>query len=326
MYTATAAPSLSTQVLHIAAVAPCGADTVLCTLVPPEGQALAPWTAGAHLDVHLPGGLVRPYSLCSDPADTQHYRIAVKREPQGRGGSVAFHAHVRAGGTLTVGQPRNLFALSDDASHYLLVGGGIGVTPLLAMAHTLHARQAAFTLAVFARSPEHLPLPSDWQQWPWADQVQIYCGLERSAAQAQLGQLQQALPATARVYTCGPHGFMEAVRTASALPAGRIHSEHFSAPTTAAPAAAAGAFEVILARQGGRRIAVAADQSMADALHGAGVAVDMVCEQGVCGSCITRFTDGTPIHHDACLAADEQATHLAVCCARSATPTLTLDL
>src|SRR5690606_19768594 len=124
-----------------------------------DGLPLPVCEAGAHLDVYLPGGIVRSYSLCGDPARTaESYEIAVKREDTGRGGSLAMHEGVRAGDTLRIGEPRNQFRLEPKASHHLLMGGGIGVTPLVAMAHALHARSASFTLAVFARSEQHLAL------------------------------------------------------------------------------------------------------------------------------------------------------------------------
>ncbi|WP_246129591.1 PDR/VanB family oxidoreductase [Verticiella sediminum] len=318
-------PIATTLELVVHAVEQRSPDIVACTLAHPEGERLPAWEAGAHIDVHLPNGMVRQYSLCGDPAQPGRYQIAVKREAAGRGGSAALCDAACAGARLRVGLPRNQFALA-DASHYLLLGGGIGVTPLLAMAHTLHARGAEFTLAVFARSPGHLPLPADWGSLPWADRVRLHLDDGAPKERADLAGLLAQSPATGRVYVCGPAGFMDAVRRASPLPADRIHSEHFSAPGAAGATAAGASFEAILARQDGRRVRVGPDQTLAEALHAAGVDVDMVCEQGICGSCVTRFLDGAPIHGDTCLTAEERQTHVAVCCARSATPTLTLDL
>lgn len=298
-------------------------DILACTLAHPDGSELPAWEAGAHVDVHLPGGLVRQYSLCGDPADRHHYQIAVKREPAGRGGSAALCDAARVASALTLGLPRNHFALA-PASHYLLVGGGIGVTPLLAMAHTLHAQGAAFVLAVFARSAAQLPLPANWRELPWASRVRIHLDDGDPTCRLDLPGLLSSSPADGRLYVCGPAGFMDAVRSATPLPTDRVHSEHFAAPASAPVVGPA--FHVVLARQDGRRIAVGPDETLADALHHAGVAVDMVCEQGICGSCVTRYLDGEPVHGDACLTPQEQATHVAVCCARSASPTLTLDI
>jgi vanillate O-demethylase ferredoxin subunit len=293
-----------------------------------DGLPLPVCEAGAHLDVHLPGGLVRSYSLCGDPSrTTESYEIAVKREDAGQGGSRALHMWVREGEILRVGLPRNQFRLAPAAPHHLLLGGGIGVTPLVSMAHALHALGASFTLAMFARSARHLPLARVLDNAPWRDRVQVHFDdvPQPTRPAALLGQA----PAGAHVYFCGPEGFMNHVREAcGSWPAERVHFEYFSAPTKPpAPAApeAAGAFEVLLARSQ-QRLRVAPGKSIAHVLQGAGVAVDTVCEQGICGSCLTPYLNGTPDHQDTCMSDAERATHVAICCARSHSPTLTLDL
>jgi vanillate O-demethylase ferredoxin subunit len=290
-----------------------------------DGQALPRAQAGAHIDVHLPGGLVRPYSLCGDPARTQEaYHIAVKREAGGRGGSRAVHEALRAGSVLHISPPRNLFALAPRASHHLLLGGGIGLTPLVAMAHTLHQQGASFTLAAYARSLAHLPLRAQLASAPWRECVQVH--LDHTPDFVPAAELVARAAAQAHVYFCGPAGFMDSVRQAcAAWPAERVHFEYFSAPAQPAPADAPAGFELVLARRQ-RRLAVPAATSIAQVLHDAGIHVDTVCEQGICGSCITPYLAGEPDHQDACLSQAERATHLAVCCSRSHSPSLTLDL
>lgn len=292
-----------------------------------DGQALPPAEAGAHIDVFLPGDLARCYSLCGDPArSAEGYEIAVKREDQGRGGSRALHQWAREGQLLRIGRPRNLFPLAAEAPHHRLLGGGIGVTPLVAMAHTLHARGASFDLHVFVRSAAHLPLRAALEGAPWRDRVRVHRD-DAPEARGDPAALVAQAPAGAHVYCCGPEGFMARLREACRdWPAERVHVEHFGAPSQEASAAAAEAgFELILARRQ-QRLHVPPGKSIAMVLHGAGIPVDTVCEQGICASCITPYLDGRPDHQDSCLTDEERATHVAVCCARALTPTLTLDL
>ncbi len=292
-----------------------------------DGQPLPACEAGAHVDLYLPGGLVRSYSLCGDPTlTTEQYEIAVKREDAGRGGSRAVHMWVREGEILRIGTPRNQFRLVHNAPHHLLLGGGIGVTPLVSMAHALHALGASFTLAVFARSAQHLALKTVLDTAPWRERVQVFC--DDAPSRTSAASLLEQAPAGAHVYFCGPEGFMNHVRQATQTWAPeRVHFEYFSAPVktdTSAPVEAAG-FEVVLARRQ-LRLHVAPGKSIAHVLQGAGVQVDTVCEQGICGSCLTPYLDGTPDHQDVCMTEAEHATHVAICCARSHSPTLTLDL
>lgn len=304
-------------------------------------QPLPAWRAGAHIAVRLGNGLTRAYSLCSDPAETSHYEIAVKREPQGRGGSLALHREAVPGARLSATAPRNLFELHQDASYHLLLGGGIGITPLLAMASELARQGGRFHLAVFCRDMQQLPLPTDWRSRSWADAVSVHRCPDAASANAALAHLLSALPDDAHIYHCGPAGFMASVAAHCAhLPASRIHSEHFGAPdpaiatpaihTEAAadlvrPAAAPRTVELFLARQQ-RSVMLADGDNMADALRHAGVPLDTVCEQGICGSCVTRYLEGEPQHNDTCLSADEQREYLAPCCAGSHSSRLVLDL
>jgi len=293
-----------------------------------DGLPLPACEAGSHVDVYLPGGLVRSYSLCGDPTTTtESYEIAVKREDTGRGGSRAMHMWVREGEILRIGTPRNHFRLAHDAPHHLLLAGGIGVTPLVSMAHALHALGATFTLAVFARSAQHLALGRVLDHAPWRDNVQVH--FDNVPSPTSPAAVVGRAPAGSHAYFCGPEGFMAHVRNACQdWPAERVHFEYFSAPVKTAEAVApdaAGAFEIVLARRQ-QRLQVAPGKSIAHVLQGAGIAVDTVCEQGICGSCLTPYIDGTPDHQDTCMTDAERATHVAICCARSHSPTLTLDI
>lgn len=282
-----------------------------------DGLALPLAEAGAHIDVFLPGDLARSYSLCGDPARSgEGYEIAVKREDQGRGGSRALHQWAREGQLLRIGRPRCLFSLAPEAPHHRLLGGGIGVTPLVAMAHSLHARGASFDLHVFVRSAGHLPLRGALETAPWRERVSVHRD-DAPETRADPAALVAMAPTGAHIYYCGPEGFMERLREACHdWPAERVHVEHFAAPPTAAPPPADAGFELILARRQ-QRLHVPPGKSIARVLHGAGIPVDTVCEQGICASCITPYLDGRPDHQDSCLTEDERATHVAVCCARA---------
>jgi len=218
-----------------------------------DGAALPPFTAGAHIDVHIPGGVVRQYSLCNTPLDRSRYVIGVLREPTSRGGSIAMHERVSEGDSLHVSLPRNLFPLFPDAQRHFLFAGGIGLTPLMSMAEQLLADRADFELHVSARTRSRLPFAERLLQPSMARHVRLH--FDDGAADQRLdldNVLQNASPQS-HLYVCGPKGYIdwvlgEAARVSWA--AERLHKEHFSNALSAAQAADAGAFELLLARSG----------------------------------------------------------------------------
>ncbi|WP_321817685.1 MULTISPECIES: PDR/VanB family oxidoreductase [unclassified Paraburkholderia] len=298
-----------------------------------NGTPLPAFEPGAHVMVEVAPGLTRAYSLCSDPAFTGHYDIAVKLETQGRGGSRALHA-VNVGARLTIGAPRNLFALAGHAMHHLLIGGGIGATPLVAMAHRLAAEGASFTFAQFSRSAAHLPFAGLLREGPWQAQVALHFD---DAQSVDLVSLSGALPSGTHVYCCGPAGFVRWARTQCAnVSDAQWHEERFTADansearardTGAAPAetAAAATTQLILARTA-RQIALQRGQTLLDALREHGVEVETACEQGICGSCVVEYSEGEPVHGDACLDAADRENHVALCCGGCRSASLTLQL
>ena len=294
-------------------------------LVAAAGGGLPAFSAGAHVDVHLPGGLVRPYSLCNEPGPTQRYRLGVLREPASRGGSAAMHA-LQPGDTLRIGAPRNHFPLAADARRSLLFAGGIGITPILAMAEALAASGADFELHHSVRSARHAA---------FADRLRALAGRvhwhhdDGPPGQRLDPSLAIGRPAAgSHLYVCGPAGYMAWVLdSARALgwPEDRLHREHFGAVPL--DAAGDGAFEVQLASSGAV-VRVAPGQSVVEALSAAGVAVPVSCEQGVCGTCLTRVIDGIPDHRDLFLTDDERARNdsFTPCCSRAKSARLRLDL
>ena len=293
-----------------------------------DGAALPPFAAGSHVDVQLPGGLVRQYSLCNDPGETHRYLIAVLRDPASRGGSSAVHDRVHEGDLLTIGAPKNHFALAHDASHHLLLAGGIGVTPLLCMAERLAHTGGAFEMHYCTRSVARTAFRERIAAAPYAAQVSFHHDDGPAGQQVDLPAL-LAAPAPGRhLYVCGPRGFMDAVLAtarAQGWPESAIHVEFFGAEV--APAAGDQAFEVMLASSG-RVIRVAADRSVAQALADAGVNLPTSCEQGVCGTCLTRVIEGEPDHRDLYLTPEEQAANdqFLPCCSRARSARLVLDL
>jgi ferredoxin-NADP reductase len=300
----------------------------------PSGQALPEVQAGAHVDVHLKGGLLRSYSLAGDPAERSHWLLGVLREKQGRGGSRAMHEQVRVGDLLAVGQPRNAFALHPDClkpraeggGHSMLLAGGIGITPLKAMAHTLQRQGASFELHYCARTPEHTAFAEALRALVPAGQLHLHHDHGEPAQGLDIAALLRQPQHGTHVYFCGPAGFMQACEAATAhWPAGTVHSEHFKAPEPAAKATPDGAFEVRLARKG-VTLQVQPEQTIVRAIELAGHRVPTSCLSGLCGSCKVNYLEGDVEHNDYILSDEEKARCLTVCVSRSRGPLLVLDL
>ncbi len=302
-------------------------DICSLELVPLNGH-LPPFTAGAHLDVHLPNGLVRQYSLCNAPGEVDRYQIAVLRDANSRGGSTAVHDLVHEGMQIEISAPRNHFPLAEGAPHHLLLAGGIGITPLLAMAERLSQQGAPFTLHHGTRSRERTAFLARVAAAPWAARVRHHFDDGAPAQKLDIAATLAAQAAGTHLYVCGPQGFIDAVlRTAreQGWSEDRLHFEFFGA----APVVSAddGGFEIEVAGSG-QVIAVAKDQTALAALQAAGLDIPMACEQGVCGTCLTRVCAGTPDHRDHYLTDAEKAANdqFLPCCSRARTPRLVIEL
>lgn len=295
-------------------------------LTSPDGALLPPVEAGAHVDVHLPGGLVRSYSLAGDPAQRGHWLLGVLREKNGRGGSRAMHDQVRVGDLLTVGPPRNAFALAAGATHSVLLAGGIGITPLKAMAHTLVAEGASFELHYCARSPQTAAFVADLQALLPAGALHLHFDQGDPSQGLDIAALLAQPAAGTHVYFCGPAGFMQACQDATVhWPAGSVHSEHFKAPEPAAKAQPDGAFEVQLARAG-VTVQVAPHQTIVRAIELAGLRVPTSCLSGLCGACKVDYLAGEVEHNDYILSDEEKTRCMTLCVSRARSPLLVIDL
>ena len=305
-------------------------DICSLELRPLPGQSLPRFEAGAHLDVHLPNGMVRQYSLCNDPAEADRYLLGVLRDPASRGGSAAVHDALSEGQTLTISAPKNHFALVKEAPRYLLLAGGIGITPLLAMAEQLLREGADFRLHYATRSLARTAFRERLSAPRFAGRVQLH--LDDGAPEQRLdiaAALAAAAGAGTQLYVCGPQGFIDAV-LAAARAAGwdekNLHREYFGS-STPVHSADEGSFEVQI-KSSGQVVAVPAGKSVVQALEAVGVHIVTSWEQGVCGTCLTRVLEGVPDHKDMYLTPEEQAANdqFLPCCSRACSPRLVLDL
>jgi vanillate O-demethylase ferredoxin subunit len=302
-------------------------DILGIELVPLErGASLPPFDAGAHVELHLPNGLVRSYSLVNAPGERHRYVVAVGRDRASRGGSRWLHDSLRVGTVLEVDAPRNQFALDEAAPASVLIAGGIGVTPLVAMAHRLAALGRPWTMHVAARSRAHAAFIDTLRALAASGAGTLHEHYDDEAGGVlDVVAIIAALPADAHVYACGPQPMLAAFEAAAAaLPPARVHREYFAAPE--APAAEGG-FTVRLHRSG-RDVPVVAGRTILEALREAGVDVLHSCCQGVCGTCEVAVIAGVPEHRDLVLSPAERAANdrIMICCSGSKTPVLELDL
>ncbi|MEP5731404.1 MAG: cytochrome P450/oxidoreductase [Sulfitobacter sp.] len=298
-------------------------DIVSLTLQSSDETPLPVAQAGAHIDIHIRDGLVRQYSLTGQMSST--YEIAIQKEPESRGGSVAMHETYKVGASIKISHPRNNFPLVAGTAPNLLFSGGVGLTPILAMAWELHAAKRLFEWHASARSGADLAYAQDLQNLPFADRIHVRLD-DVSIHQPDIPSCLNAASQDAHVYICGPKGYMDFVQS-SALEAGldaqHIHVEHFGAEIDVD----GDPFEVV-AQRSGVSVEVGLKETILGALIRVGIAVPTSCENGVCGSCLTAVVTGTPDHRDLVLTDCEKASNnrIAVCCSRSKTKKLVLDL
>jgi vanillate O-demethylase ferredoxin subunit len=296
-------------------------------LVDPNGRDLPRFTAGAHIGVRLGEQVWRDYSLWNDPAERRRYCIAVLRDKLGEG-SRRLHDAVRVGDAVEVALPRNHFPLAEDAERHLLLAGGIGITPIMAMVAELKRQRAEFRLYFCTRSPERTPFRDELDLLAALGKVVFHHdggdpdrGLDIAAL------LAEPLPGS-HLYYCGPAGMMEAAAAASAhWPAGTVHCEYFSGPG-AAPSARLEddrPFCVRLARSGGE-YEVPVGETIIGVLRRHGIETRTSCELGYCAACMTRYLAGEPDHRDPILGDAARETHMLICCSRARSDVLVLDL
>lgn len=298
-------------------------------LIDSEGRSLPPFEPGAHVYVYLKEGLARQYSLCGDPQDTTSYQIAVLKESSGRGGSRYMHENISEGDVVEISYPDNNFPLAKrGVKHHLMFAGGIGVTPMVAMIYELERSGQSYTMHYCTRTEENTA---------YRDKLKCMCkcgeilfhydngnpenGLD---IQSALGEYKVGV----HLYACGPAGFMSAVNHAAAnWPPHVVHQEYFGARELSEEEKAwdKTPFEIVLSRSN-KSFSVPAGQSISDTLKKQGFQIDVDCQEGYCGTCITRYLGGEPVHRDSVLDESDRNNFVMVCCARSKTDQLILDL
>jgi ferredoxin-NADP reductase len=299
-------------------------DTNLYEFVSANGDTLPPTEPGAHLDLHLPNGLIRQYSLLESGSAPVSYTIGVKRDVKSRGGSSFLHEQIRVGSTLHIGGPRNNFPLAKDAAHTILIAGGIGITPIWCMWRELKSRGAPARLVYACRSRADALFLNEMIADP---QVFLRFDDENSGSPLDISNVMADASEHSHVFCCGPTPMLEAFKAATEhlhLPAERVHVEYF---TPQAEAASEGGFTVELARSR-KEIQVLPGQTILAALTAAGIRAPYSCEEGICGACMTTVLGGVPDHRDSVLTESERKSSktMMICCSGSMTDRLVLDL
>lgn len=293
----------------------------------PRGGTLPAFEPGAHLEIKLPNGLVRHYSISNDCRERDRYVVGIGRAHQGRGGSEFVHRSLRCGMNLETSAPRNNFRLRPDAERYLFIVGGIGITPIMAMVRWCIAEQRPWRLVYAARSPQRAAFCEALAAHGEAVRFHFDtdCGGAALDVRAALADVQPG----EQVYCCGPGALMDAVQThGSHLPAGSLHFEYFAAPTASAEKAeAASGFEVEL-RRSGLNLHVPADKSILEVVEAQGLSVPCACREGLCRTCETTVIEGEVEHLDYVLSDEEREAGrtMVICVSRARAGRLVLDL
>jgi phthalate 4,5-dioxygenase reductase subunit len=288
-----------------------------------EGGALPEFTAGAHIAIHLPNGLIRKYSLCNDPAERERYQVAVKREVNGRGGSIDLIDNTKAGDTLMVAKPVNDFGLPPRATDFLFIAGGIGITPMMAMIRQVQAAGKRFRLFYCSRSRETTAFRDELNAPDLKDHVLIHYDQGDPSCSLDLKPILAERQNREHLYCCGPRPLMEAVRAMTDhWSSTAVHFEAFSEAET--HKANDKPFKVKLARSG-KLLDVPVTKTILEVLRENGLEVPSSCETGTCGTCRTKYLDGVADHRDLVLAEHEKADTIMICVSRAKSDEITLD-
>ena len=322
--TAAAKPATVDRLVEVrlTAIRYAARDTNIYELTPLDGKPLPAYEPGAHIDLHLPNGLIRQYSLIKDEPDPESYCIAVKRDPASRGGSRCVHDELRVGKTLEISAPRNNFALVESAKHVILLAGGIGITPIWCMVQRLEKLGRSWKLYYACRSRSDTAFLQALEK---KTSSQFHFDDESAGKFLDVAGLVSEAPKDSHLYCCGPTPMLAAFESATTdWPRDQVHVEYF---TPRQEVEKKGGFVVELARSG-QEFVIPEGKTILQVLLDAGVDVDYSCELGICGACEQRVVSGTPEHRDAILTEEEQAsnTKVMICCAGSKSERLVLDL
>ena len=296
-------------------------DVLLFELTSLDGPTLPSFSAGSHIDIHLPNGLTRQYSLCNSPLENNRYVLGVKKDLFSRGGSNFMHDELKVGCELKISIPRNHFPLANESSHAILIGGGIGITPLISMAHELNAKNASWQLFASFKSRADVALVEQLN----SNRVHLHIDHESSGGFLDIPFVLDTAPAGSHFYCCGPEPMLNHfLELSKSIDRSRIHYESFK-PVLAN--LSGDSFEVKLNKTQ-KSFSIGPDQTILQVLLKHGIAAPGSCEQGICGTCETRVVDGIPDHRDSLLSAKERSSNqiMMICCSRSLSSSITLDL
>ncbi len=305
-------------------ITPVAQDTNLYTFRRVDGARLPPYKPGAHIDLHLPNGLVRQFSLTVPATDPDSYVVGIKRDPESRGGSRYIFDEMRVGDVIKISAPRNNFPLIENAEHVAFFAGGIGITPIWCMVQQLAAANRSWKLFYACRSRADMAFVDALEKFN-PKFLHLHFDDEAGGKVLDLAAAIAETPADAHLYCCGPNPMLKAFEAAAAnRPRHQIYVEYFTAK---AEAATTGGFWVELARSG-EEYFIPEGKKILEVLYEAGVDVDYSCELGICGACETRVISGIPEHRDSVLSEEEQAanTKVMICCAGCKTERLVLDM
>jgi vanillate O-demethylase ferredoxin subunit len=303
-------------------------DIVSLKLTSADGSTLPAFDPGAHIDVHLPNGMVRQYSLCNRPGEGDHYLIGVLKDPESRGGSICLHDQVAVNDHLQISEPRNLFPMATEAKRSLLFAGGIGITPILSMAYALIHEAADFELHYSGHSKKQMAFVDQLLNAPYANRVHLHISDDDSSQRLDADPLLAHPQSDTHIYVCGPDRYMDYVLQRAAAhgwPSAQLHREYFSAAH--ASMSEEGSFEVEI-KSTGQVFVIPAERSALQVLEDAGIDIPVACEEGVCGTCLTGVLEGEPEHRDRFMNDEERALNnqFTPCCSRAKSGRLVLDL
>jgi len=307
--------------MRLTAITHAAEETSFFEFRPVSGE-VPRFTAGSHIDLHLPNGLIRQYSLTNSQDERHRFVVGVKKDAKSRGGSAYMIEQLRVGTVLQVGGPRNNFPLNETASHSVLIAGGIGITPMFSMMARLEGLGASWELYFAVRRRGELVMPD--MLAAYGDKIHLHVD-EEAGGLIDLAAIVAHAPRSSHLYCCGPAPMLDSFEAATkSWPYGEAHVEHFTSLT---PVASEGGYTVEL-RRSGITITVAEGQTILEAVRAAGVDVPSSCEQGVCGSCETRVLEGVPDHRDMILSPAEQEANdtMMICCSGCKGDRLVLDI
>ena len=294
-----------------------------------SGDLLPEFSAGSHIDIHLPGGLIRQYSLCNSATERHRYVVAVLRDPSGRGGSIAMHDVLQVGDLVTISLPRNHFALVATARQHTFIAGGIGITPIMAMIDHVRRRGEPFRLYYCARTPERAAFVEQLRPLVDAGMASLHFDYGKPQDGLNLSEALASPQEGTHLYYCGPAGLLDAIEKASIhWPRGSRHCERFAASATAPiddGSEPDRPFDIEL-RRTRARFTVNPGQTIVQVLRSNGVEIETSCCEGYCGTCMTRYISGEPNHRDSVLDEEDRGEFIMICCSRSKSATLVLDI